>query len=91
MMNLNLGYLLPEWITLGVISLLLFTEILTAKNDSEQQSFIAPTALIGTLIILLSVFPYAGQLGFSFSGMFILDPFASFFKVFFAVVTLIIL
>ncbi len=90
-MNLNLVILFPEWILLGILLIMLFGELLTARYTVEEKKIVSQTALVGALLVFLSVLPFAGRIDDAFGGMFILDPFATFFKAFFALVAVVII
>lgn len=81
-MNLNLSLLLPEWVLCGFLLLLMLQEIVTAKS-SAAGSFRLPLLLLGPLAAGMAAVIQAGTIGTAFGGMFVLDPFASFFKIFF--------
>jgi len=89
-MNLNLSLLFPEWVATGILLILLLGEILKGKKFPQSGSPSDIIAFAGALLALLAVLLFAGYTGSSFNGMFILDPFASFFKAFFALVLLVI-
>ena len=88
---MNLTLLFPEWVTVGIFLILLLREILERPRPSEEPGVSNAalfSSLAGAVLIFLSVLPFAGKIGAAFGGMFLLDPLASFFKVFFSLVLL---
>lgn len=83
-MNLNLFLLFPEWIVFGTLILLALAELAFPKASPEEKRMVRKTAFIGSTLAFLAVLPFAGKIDTAFNGLFILDPFATFFKALFA-------
>jgi len=92
-MNLNLVLLFPEWIILGLLLVMLVGEMTKAGGPAASggSDVTGTTAMIGSVLVFLAVLPFAGRIDNAFGGMFILDPFATFFKAFFALIMIVII
>ncbi len=91
--ELNLGFIFPELLLTGVLALACLAEAFSGKAApaSGGVSRTSLSTLAGTLLGFAAVLPFAGKIGSAFGGMFLLDPFATFFKVFFALTAFVII
>jgi len=105
-MNLNLALLFPEWVGLGILLILMAKELtrpsviasetkqsqrLPHPTGARNDTSLALTALIGAALLFASILPVAGREEAAFGGMFILDPFSTFFKALFALSLLVVI
>lgn len=88
-MNLNLPLLFPEAVATGILLILLLGEIL--KGRGVPQKISTASVALGSLLVFLSLLPFAGKIGSAFGEMFILDPLAIFFKGFFALTLFVVI
>lgn len=86
---MNLSLLLPEAVAGLFLLLMTLAEMFHPKNNGSH--FTSTIAMIGAGALLLSMIPLIGVENAAFGGMFILDPFALFFKTFFALTGLIVI
>jgi len=92
---MNLWLLFPEGILTGILVLLVLAELAVTNGVlsalEQKEKIVGRSAVIGTVLVFLALLPFAGKIDTAFNGMFILDPVASFFKVFFALTALVII
>ncbi len=91
-LNLNFPLLFPELLAFGILLLLMIGEIAARPSDApglKQSAWI--TARIGVILVFGSALLYSGKIGTALSGMFIVDPFSTFFKVFFALTVFVVI
>lgn len=88
---MNFAILIPEFTAFGALFFLLVREILfgTRKNTPQNTPWL--TAVGGILLVLASLFPLYGKTASGFSGTFVLDSLALFFKTLFAFIVLALL
>lgn len=87
---MNFSLLLPEWAALATLFILILKEIMACPKSPRQDSPWT-VSLIGAGAALLAALSMAGRSDTAFGGMFLADPFALFFKVFFLVTVFFIL
>jgi NADH-quinone oxidoreductase subunit N len=80
----NLTLLFPEAVLGLILVLALLGEIASPKPRQTRFSFTTLAALGGVMLAFTALLPLAGRSEAAFDGMFILDPFATFFKALFA-------
>ncbi|MSR77069.1 MAG: NADH-quinone oxidoreductase subunit N [Candidatus Omnitrophica bacterium] len=83
---MNLRYLLPEWVALGVFILLLIAEILKGDvkhPDAQNIRSFCITSLLGSILVCISTLLFLKKTGTAFGDSFIVDPLSAFFKLFF--------
>jgi NADH-quinone oxidoreductase subunit N len=76
----NLFLLFPEWVVFGTLLLMIVCELVFPKASLEEKKSSKHIAFVGAWLAFFSVLPFAGKIDVAFGGMFILDPFALFFK-----------
>lgn len=84
-MNLNLSLLMPEWAAFGSLFVLLFLETLRGQK-SDKGNLGLKLSIVGAAATFATVLLTSSSSGEAFGGMYILDPFARFFKAFFVLV-----
>ncbi len=91
---MNFRLLFPELTAMGVLVLLLVREIISPppsilpRNAGEEKG---GGIIGGAVLTLASIFPLIGKNGSAFSGSFILDPLAIFFKIFFLGILIVLI
>jgi len=94
-MSINFALLFPSWVAIGILFVAVAAELAQPKKTAAarqgEPAYTSGVALIGALLLFLAVIPFMGKMESSFGGMFILDPLASFFKAFFALIALVLI
>ncbi len=80
---MNFSMLLPELTAVAVLVFLLLEEMFKAKRENQSVASWF-TAIGGICLTIAAIFPLYGKTASAFSGTLVLDPFALFFKTFFA-------
>jgi NADH-quinone oxidoreductase subunit N len=87
-MRIDFSLLCPELTAFAVLAFLLLVEIM---RPSLARKWAVPVSMAGALLAFFAVLTRAHVTAATFSGVFILDAFASFFKGFFALTTFVII
>jgi NADH-quinone oxidoreductase subunit N len=82
-MIFNLSALLPEWIALGALLVMLLGEIFAGSGQKRSWRWNPLIAWGSSAVMLVTLSFFTGKTIPAFGGMFILDPFAQFFKILF--------
>jgi len=89
-MRLNLHLLLPEWILCGTLILTVLVEMAPLRRDGKQGNFLPALTSLGMGLAFLALLPFTKKIDVAFGGMFLLDPFSVFFKIFFTLTAIVI-
>lgn len=76
-MNINFSLILPELLITGLAFLVMIIALLVPKDQKKGLGYISAFGLIAVLVVLYRMIGVEGTL---FNGMYIVDPFGTYFK-----------
>lgn len=82
----NLGVITPELVLLGVFILVILVDLIFKNNKLN-----AGVSIVGSLIVLLSLFSQTGVNQTTFMGIYVVDAFSLFFKFLIMISTVVVL
>lgn len=78
-MNVDFSLFIPEFTMAGVALLVMAADLFLRE---ERKHWLAYLALAGILGAIATVFPVAGEDAEQYGGLFLIDRYAAFFKIF---------